>query len=77
MLEFAHMQEKLCIYMCYNTGICTCTCSKILDRVYTGEADLVLHHLKKLDTAGVSLKLTAVITPYNLQVCNNLCQTVV
>ena len=45
--------------------------------VYTGEADLVLHHLKKLDKAGVSLKFTAVITPYNLQVCNNHCQTIV
>ena len=36
--------------------------------MYTGEADLVLHYLKKLDMAGVSLNLVAVITPYNLQV---------
>lgn len=36
--------------------------------MYIGEADLVLHYLKKLGTAGVPLNLAAVITPYNLQV---------
>ena len=36
--------------------------------MYTGEADLVLHHLKLLLRAGVSLSDMAVIAPYNLQV---------
>ena len=35
----------------------------------SGEADLVLHHLKALLAAGVSASDIAVIAPYNLQVC--------
>lgn len=36
--------------------------------VSVGEADLVLHYLKKLSFAGVPLNSVAVIAPYNLQV---------
>ena len=35
---------------------------------YVGEADLVIHHLKALLSAGVSPGDIAVIAPYNLQV---------
>lgn len=37
--------------------------------VLTGEADLVVHHLKALLAAGLPAKKVAVIAPYNLQVC--------
>lgn len=36
--------------------------------VVTGEADLVVHHIKKLHNSGVLDKDIAVIAPYSLQV---------
>lgn len=35
----------------------------------SGEADLVVHHLKALVGAGLSSTQLAVIAPYSLQVC--------
>ena len=40
-----------------------------LHGICTGEADLVLHHIKKLRNGGVQDKDIAVIAPYSLQVC--------
>ena len=36
--------------------------------MFVGEADLVVHHIKKLRNGGVSDKDIAVIAPYSLQV---------
>ena len=36
--------------------------------IFSGEADLVVHHIKKLRNSGVLDKDIAVIAPYSLQV---------
>ena len=55
----------------YNVHViisCESKLFRIFFGCYTGEADLVLHYLKKLVMASVPLNCIAVITPYNLQV---------
>ena len=41
--------------------------------MFVGEADLVVHHIKKLRNGGVSDKDIAVIAPYSLQVLRVHC----